>query len=640
MYQVVSFDDFSLNDANYRCRVVGMHNLASSNNSFVSIPNGYPKSAGTHTLEVRTIALDVRLRNYENRFALIQAFQDALAPGKDGLLVESFAGEDYQIACQVAELTQDQSDPVRFTVLLDCGNSLWRSVSPEMDGWTVTASGQTKTVNVGGHCNTRLCLEITPTNSPVSGWLYQDLYQLVNVPGVNYGRRAWCITLDTATLVAAGKLRADCFDLRIAIGGQQVPRWIADPNTDHTKVWFVVDINLGYSLKLKTAVASSGDIGELSFVVDKNTQSVLKALPASGILFHGSEWLQYSGTDTKSCRVNIVSSRGALGTAPQAHSAGDTFKYIQNVIHVLMGNSAATDPAIGDDDYDLEKPMFDLSLSDNGKWVYNADSGFYDPAHPNRPGSWTPVLTTTGKLSEAYQISKDAESGDPVLGMVMRCWQKIGRWQNESATVAWMLSSASGFDRVSAPGQKMRNTARWMSTAGLQKSVDGKKWVSVWNEQTPLSLNTWTAVNKVDQVTSLTPRFVRFVISGSLTALADAEAYFEIFASEVVFTSANLPAGSLLGQNDNYPLAVTISNLTTGESMTVAYPMRLNQSFTIDGENYRAHYGSTPAHNALLLNDESREVWLSLKQGANTLQITAEEMGILEIDLSWYPRMR
>lgn len=51
--------------------------------------------------------------------------------------------------------------------------------------------------------------------------------------------------LDTAALVAAGKMQADGSDLVVRVEGKEVSRWLAGMNTPSTKVW----INLHLSSK-------------------------------------------------------------------------------------------------------------------------------------------------------------------------------------------------------------------------------------------------------------------------------------------------------------------------------------------------------------------------------------------------------
>lgn len=634
---LVSFNGHTLNDTDFRGAVLSAP-LPGANPVFLALAKQDSQYAGTWTTDVRNVSIGIEIIDYANRYTLRQTLYDWFRRGTEGdLIVTMEDGANYLLPCVVVGITQDKDFPQFFSVSLQTEKSAWKSTTEETDSWTVTASGQTKTITVGGSTETALSLTITPTTNPAGGWQYQYLYQLVNTPGANFGLRPWCITIDTATLVTAGKLQADCDDLRIVVNGKEVNRWIANANNAATKAWFNVNIAPGYDLTLKTAVAASGDVGELAFFVTTNNVRAINAMPASGIVYHGTEWFQYSGKDAKTCRL-AVTARGALGTTLQAHAASDVFKYIENVIYVLIGNATATDPADDDSDYDLEKPIFNLSSSDNTAWVYDATTGFYDISYPNRPGSWKMTLSTIGKLSQQYLIKQNGDTGDPAMGMLLQSWQKSNRWQNETASIVWLLNCQGGFYQVSMTGQKYRSTVRWPGFCGLQRSINGSVWTTVWSELTPVNEDTWTAITKANQSTPYSPTWIRFVLTGSIAAQADAAAYFEVLTATVTFTSAKVPDGTLLSQTGNYPLSVTIENQTTGDIITVTYPMLLNLGLEIDGETCEVMYGKVPAHEAITLDDESRAVFLTLAAGSNVLEATSDTMGTMSVALSWYKR--
>jgi hypothetical protein len=66
--------------------------------------------------------------------------------------------------------------------------------------------------------------------------------------------------------------------------------------------------------------------------------------------------------------------------------------------------------------------------------------------------------------------------------------------------------------------------------------------------------------------------------------------------------------------------------------------MRLNKPFVLDSENSLATYGGLYAFKAFTLDDESRDVYLPLEPGANTLQITGVDCGEITVGLAWKQR--
>lgn len=638
---VKTFNGHNINDGtNYGTVIVGINSPQASVPSFVQITNADSRSSGAFTIDVKNIPLNIFIRDYANRYSLISQLKTWFAPGTTGNLVVTFNDDnvDYQIECTLQSLVQDPKYPDHFTAILLGGPSTWQAVTAETDTWQVTASGNTKSITVGGKDETRLVAAITASGTRAKGWLYQRLYQLVNVPKVNYGSTfPWSITLDTATLITANKMQADCDDLRILVGDKEVKRWIAGANTSTTKIWFNVNLGPGYSIDLLTAIGT-GTVTTLAFKVTATNKASITMLPSKGIVYHGTEWIEYSAKNSVACKLT-VKKRGTLGTTVQSHAAGDVFKFIPAPIYVVYGNTELTDPSLDDDTYDNTKPVFNLADSDNTKWVYDATSLFYYDDKPKRPGSWTPAVTRIGTITDTYNVKENAESGDPAAGMLMSSWQKGTLWQKDVATLSWMFRYPGGVYRVSTTGRKYRLTAAWPTTAAFQRSVDGKTWIAVWTEATP-SNNTWTTLTHSNSTITSYMQYIRFVLGGGIGQIANASANLEVLTCTVEFYSTNIPTGTLGSEKTNYHLDITLKNTTTGDSVDMSFPMLLTKVFTLDGEEFEATYDDVNAHGAITLDDESRAVWIRLNPGVNSLAMTgpASDLGTLDIALSWYPR--
>jgi len=595
--------------------------------------------ANTYSLEVRNIGLEIEIVDYAQRNTLAASLRANLRPGVSGDLVATVDGVDYSMTCEVQSITPKSGQPTRYTAILQTGTSAWRAVSPTTATWSLAqGGGMTKTITVEGTVETRLCATLTPTGAQQTGlYVWQSLYQLPNVPGRNFGLRPWCLTIDTAALVSTGKMRADCYDLRMVIDGQETRRYIVNPNTSTTKVWFNANIGAGYVLELKTGISNSETVTELAFKGTANNLAYLTAMPARGIIYHGTEWFEYSGKNLKKYTLTI-SKRGVLGTTQQAHIAGDLFYYVQHVIYIVYGYASATNPAASDSHYDDDKPVFDLAQSDNTKWVYTAATKFYDPALPNRPGSWTPFVSCKGKVSKAYNIQANAESGYPALGMLIGTWKKSGSWKAENATIAWQLYCAGGIYRVTATGRKYRSGVQYPDTAALQRSNDRSTWYDGWTETTPTTAALWEDLAAHNNVSMADMYWIQMILDGGLTKKSNLTAYLEILTCTVEFTTTTLPSGTILGEMGNYALNMKITNTTNGDAISLTYPMLLNKSLVVDGEDFEITYDNVNAHNALVLNEEGRDVWIRLLPGENTLEAAADDVGTLTVSLSYYPR--
>jgi hypothetical protein len=635
---VKTFNGFSLNGGGYACAGLDLHTQPSANPVWIEQASDAPNYAGVYTLGARGLPITIKITNYGDRWNLIQAMKAALKPGTTGDLVVTFPGGiDYRLPCIVQSLVREMTHMQSWVAVLQSGPADWVAVTPETSTWSITTASESHDFNVGGVMRTALSATITPTGGASGGWSYQNLYQLVAPKAIAFGYRPWCIQLDTAALVTASKMQADGDDLRVYVDGVEVRRWLADMNTDHTKVWINLTLLAGQRLKLKTGIAASGDIGEMVFEQTSDNAAALNKLPAAGLLVHGTEWIQYSGIDKTRYKLGVVK-RGALGTTLQAHTTGSEFSWIQAPIWVVYGNSAATSPATDDAAYDDEKPVFDLSASSNTSWVYTASTLFYDADKPTRPGSWKPTYSRKGAESYPYWYSQDAESGTPAAGMRMGSYDKNGVWQPETATLSWALSCPGGISTVSITASKRRNSSAWVTLAGLQRSADGQTWSTVWNESTPVSVSTWTAITQSSKTITGNQKNIRVVLSGSLLAGSTRQAYLEMLTATVTMYSTNLPAGSLLGEKGNFPMMIRLLNSTTGDEILIRQPMLLNKTLTLDGEARTVMYDGVNAHGAITLDDESRDTWIELAPGNNTLEITTDYGGPMTVGLSWYTR--
>ncbi len=645
LINIKGFNGYNLANTSYKAVGTSMRSQSEASPVFIDQANAESEDSGAYTLGVKTIPVKVRILDIVNQHALSAQLREALKPGTSGILLATFSDEvrDYQITCRIQSIIPDETYSNQFMVIFQTGLNCWISADEVTDSWAITASGDEKAITVGGYSETRLSLSLTATGLPANGWAYQKLYQLVNPLVYAYGKRPWCITLDTAALVTAGKCQADCDDLVVVVDGVITRRWLAAPNTLATKIWVNLNLIAGQSMTLLTPVASSGSITELSFELTANNMAAMSKLPTKGIVYHGSEWFEYSSWSYSRTSVKLFGvKRGAMSTTLQAHVKTDAFRFIQHVIHILYGNSAAVSPDLIDANYDNEKPIFDLASSTNASWVYTATTGFYDPAFPTRPGAWKPVITKYGTESENYFVKENAESGDPAMGMRIASYLKLGKITGDSVTAYWLMNCPGLISSVSATGRKYRSHVQWAALKAfrLDRSINQVTWVEVWNELTPTVAAAWETVTKASQAITPNMANVRFVLTGTIPAVVDVQNMAEILTCSVDFVSGNLPIGTFLSEKSNYLLDVIITNETTGDALELVYPMLLNVAMDVDSEEFAVTYGEVNAHSAMSLNDDSRDLWLRLNPGTNTIKITGNDVGTLTAVFRWQERRR
>lgn len=639
---VLSFNGFDLRTTSFTAYGNGMRRPPDASPVFLEMPMSDAVYSGTYNLGVRSVPITVTIEDWENRHELESQLKEALRPGTQGALIGQFAGslKNHQLNCVVVSIVPDAKKDGVFSVIFQTGDSCWRAVDLQSASWSVDESGDTKTFNVGGYSPTKLSLSIMPTQLPDVGWVYQCLYQLVNKDGYAYGLRPWAITIDTATLVTAGKIQADGDDILVMIDGVISKRWLADANTATTKIWININLSEGRSLTLLTPIASSGTIGSMTFAKTSNNKAAIAALPARGYLVHGSEIFEYTGKNARQYQLTGIT-RAAHNTTMQAHAAGDTFSWLEHIIYVLYGNASATNPSLTDETYDDDKPVFDLSTSTNSSWVYTSSTKFLDPDKPNRTGGWSYGVTRAGDVSDVYFESGNVEGEDPAMGALMAPFYKAGVIKAEKASIVWSLTHSGGIASVSITGQKYRNSSAWPGTKAIifeRANESQNRWSEIWNEAIPSAEDTWETISHANAVITSNMARIRLSFSGSLSATAGVECYFEVLTATVNFYATNEPTGSLGSEEANYYLSAEIENKTTGEKIILSLPMVLNKSLILDSEEGAVTYDGVDAFSCLELDDESRSVWINLEPGANELEITGDNVGSLTIGLSWYER--
>lgn len=638
---VQTWAEHPINDGiNYRASILNAGLLPAAKNTWIEQAQADAQDSGGFTTALRTPLVIVQILNYANRYALEEQLKQWFKGGTRGTLVTKFKddGLDYQLNCASVNIVQNAEFPAYWVGQLESGDTHWRAVSPDTDTWHVTGTGGTKAITVLGGDETRLSAALTSTTGATIGFPYQNIYELTGVAGINFGVRAWCLTINSAALVTAGKLQADMDDFRIIVDGREVKRWIANPNTTATNIWFTLPIGRGETLTLQTPIAVSGTIPIMQFNVTQSNKDAISRMPNKGIVKHGTEWIAYTGRNIALCQLKTPQ-RARLGTAMQSHTLNDVFTFLEHTIIVKYGNSTVSAPSASDPNYDIDKPAFHLETSDNTKWIWTASDKFYDPAYPNRPGSWTPVLEKLGNVSKYYWIKEDLESGDPAIGGKLSVFILVGLPVSEVGKAGFLLKCPAGFSEATITGRKYRSTVRWPAFAGLKRSDDNVTFYNVFNEAAPALAGVWAAITNTSPISiANTAKYIFFGLEGTILRLANAYAMLEALTGTIKFYSTNLPTGTFRGETGSFTLNLTLENQLTENKMMLDYPMVLNKVFDIDGENYEITFDSINMSDAMRLDDEGRSQWIRLLPGENILKITSPDVGTLDIVLSWYRR--
>ena len=636
--RIVSWDGFTdINDGeHFACWIPkGSRNQISAQPVFVERSNELPGYAGKRfglwtfplTVDILLDDFHAGLDELKRRFATLDRSLKRL--------VAADAADGNRLWYLEATPLEFYEDARAVTVILGAPDVVWRSVEAQNETWLVDESGAKKTITAGGKWYAKPVITFTPTSAAAGGFAQQrfmPMYNPTNRRFVNYPLDVVDGGLDTATLIGAGKLQASGADLRWVVDAEECDFWLAHFNTGHTKVWTVLDFSPGIEMTLGQAIAGSGVVGEIQVRISGANDRALKNLPEQCLVMIDNEVFVIGGKDLRTRKL-AVSERAARNTGMAAHAVDAIIRWLEYDAWLLYGDPEAKAPEIDDS----RKPVFDLTLSSNTEWVYNAS--FADAAGI-RAGSWKPaVVRSNGKLSRVYSATQGNEAEPAsVIGMEMNAWQRSGRWQGETAVIEWRLDCPAGVLKVSASGKKRRSGASFPKTAALERSADGRSWAVVWNETTPVNAATWTAWNRPEVSVPFAPFLVRFNLAGSISAVVDNQVHFEAAAVSVKFVGANVPQVGLGGEEQNYWFEAELRNLTTGEALRMTLPMLMGETLTVDTNRKQVQYGTLDLHAAVRDWQPVRGEWMTLEAGENKLEYVAAATGEVSIQISWEDR--
>lgn len=530
----------------------------------------------------------------------------------------------------------------QMTVTLETADPIYQSVIQGAGTILVTTTGQQGTITVSGNVNARPQIMVMPTQAGGSGWAYKrfiPIYNNTDVAFNNYPLILTGATFDTATLVSGGKMQADGDDLIWYCDGVQQPRWLNGMNSGTTSVWGDINLNRRVEMVSAGTVSAGGTITSIILANNKANAAALERLKTftggTGLMMWDSEILVFNKISLPMRKI-YIQERASRGTTAAAHSVASKIRWIEHDIWLYYGNTTASAP----DQDDTSKPVLDLT-STNLSWLYSV---FADNAGA-MAGGWIPSLRATDNkkdedfASDYYTASRLA-TADPAteMGMTMQAFRDGNTWKAENAIIAWELYHPAGVTTVTVTGEKFRNTSVWPG-ATLKKSSDGSKWTLVWTETSPASASAWTALAAHSGIAlGATYNWLHFTFNGSQPASNAAQADYSIQHMTLALDASKIPTIAFGGEQNNYHLQGTITNVTTGKAIVLNKGMLLNTTLTIDcdGKTVTGPDG-TNARSALAL-DSTRLDWMELQPGPNVIQYDDPGTTGLTLTFAWRDR--
>ncbi len=512
-------------------------------------------------------------------------------------------------------------------------------------------------VNQGGGINasvTTIPYDTVTGTVPDSGMIYCGTEQMSytgktgttsgNLTGVTRGVNGTtaAVHADNAVIYVS-KMKANGDDLRVIVDGVEVDRWLSGINTSATKIWINQISQRGISLRLNTAIASSGDVTTLTVIGERagyfppryyfSVIDRLASLPSTFLFAIGTEIFVGSDANPLTYSFNVTR-RATRNSTMAAHAVGDTINWIEHDIYLVYGNPNADAP----DTDDTRKPILNLSSSTNTSWVYDEFAALSGP----RSGSWQRSGERSGvKLSETYGGSHGAQA-DPATeaGLALKAYPLSGVWTADTALLTWSVSHPAQITHVTATGGKYRYTTEWPTV-----TMKDQRGIVLWTESSPAAAQTWASLDShVSVATTLAsgryPTTILFELSGTISGSANNSALVELQSVTLTLSSTGVMQFlSAFIAGNNFQLESKIENTTTGEYFSFNLPVELNKSLVIDCDQETVTYEGTSLGVPLLFSSV-RGPWLDLNAGSsNTLTFTdtGSTPGVT-IDISWKDR--
>lgn len=626
---LLTWNSHDIQSSDYKAIVTddGQFVNLSSRPVFVPRAAQFPFLAGTSIPDhLFTFKIQL-LGDYRTQRETIKQWFNILDQQEHALVAEDVLNNDKQWALYGIPIRVVGEEKGLLVITLALRDPVWRSITTEDEEWNITASGQTKAVTFGGNLPAQPKFTITPTAGRTGGYTYRlwkpvYLPDTATCPAFRYPLDLTDGGWDTAALTTA-KMQASGNDIRPMVDGIEVDRWLADMDTDHTKVWSNLNLPLPVTAVLRTNIAGAGAITTIDLTA---TSAVLRSLATASnkVLYIGTEAFTYTAINEATSQATGVQ-REQKDTSAGAHTAGDLVRLIVLDVWILYGNAAVSAPAVDDNN----KPPFDLSASTNTSWVF---SSFYSADAP-LPAAWSPgVIYTLGKLSGVYTGDQLALA-DPAtfMGLVMKAWQSGGVTRGETAELAWSFFHPCGITHVTYAGEVYGIAAP--TKCGLEKSIDGKTWVTVANET--LDANSWDAFSHAGTALGATYRYLRWVMKGS-TASTVPSAAIQIETLTLTLDATAVPVIGSTAETAFYYLDLTLSNGTV--SFTVSYPVLLNEAVIVDCEEKTVKMGDGTELFGAFTKSSVRDTWMDCGPGAVTFTVTDPGMAAVTVDIEWEER--
>jgi len=515
-----------------------------------------------------------------------------------------------------------------FMATLEAADDVrWRATETQEVTWTFNESGQ-QIINNIGDLVARPVVTVRPTGEKTGGnWVYMRRF-ILRWKSPFSGETILDVTgggLNTTALLAADKITTAA-NIAVHLNGRYVPFWFG--NADGQAGGFnstTTRINVALTVPRRITLETAEYISETATTWRVRDDG---GLPPSGVLDVAGEYIYYN---SRAPGVLYGVRRGLYGTTPDYYIAGQEAEVIPAVGYILYGPDAAVPAEAKTLAYrqaELRPPII-ANGSTNSEWIYQQFAG-------DRPGDWT--LAVVGRELAFYSESAGNGWYDPAGAWP---WTAMGLEIGFSPLVAFEARFAVPIDEVEFSGRHWAegSPAQYPNSARLYALDDEEaNRRQLWNSAAGVArdVNAAFSVTAAIPSTDDTPLYNRLSWQMSQSNYVQAD----MQTVTVRFRNEYLPEIALAAEETPYDLALEIRNWTTNDAMRIDSPNAApGLGLVIDAEEQTVTDEDTGANAfAAVTTSWTQERFMTLAPGANTIAVTEEVMGTVEVIIRYEPR--
>lgn len=566
------------------------------------------------------------------RRALMRALDTTLT-GSVTVTIESAAGPARRRWMRFVVLKVDQAPNQfgwGFVASLESADDVrWCATTTEEVTWTFDESG-TRVINNIGDLVAFPEVTARPTGVKTGGnWVYTRPFLVSWASPLSGPGHILDITgggINTAALVTAGKI-ASAANMGVHMNGRYRPFWFG--NADGQPGGFnstTTRINVVANIPRQVVIQTDEYITEAATTWRVRSDG---GLPPAGMLFVEGEYIYYQ---SRGPRVLYGVRRAQYGSEASEHAAGANAVVVAAVGYLLYGPNAAVPDSARTLDYLLAQQLEPLPAngSTSAEWVYNVF------ADGERAGRWE--LTTIGNDRAFFK-----ESTPDGLYDTSRSWP----WTAMGQDIGFLALSEFGV-RFAIPIKEVTLSGRhWGKGSAAQYPNSAKLHALDDNEANRLLL--WDSAAGVSRAANNTfsatvtlptgdgaPLYNRLSWGYGLSNFVQAD----IQSLTVRFQDGYLPSVDMGAEESRYDLDLEIWNQTTDDRMRIIYPNAIPGEGLIIDANAQTARNETTGQNeyAAVTTPWEQERFLTLAPGNNTISVSEDVMGTVEVTIRYQPR--